>query len=108
MTTTAKTNEKIAAFSFMGLLASEGKIPGVDSASADKEFFLVATEELAREAVSDLTATGDFFSLMVENGMMSAEVARKPRQFKITRPRGLGGDFGGMTGGAFGGGAFAH
>lgn len=108
MNKTAKTNDQIAAFSFMGLLASEGKIPGVASASADQEFFLVATEELAREVASDLTATGDFFMLMTEAGMMRAEPVKKPRQFKITRPRGLGGDFGGMTGGAFGGGAFAH
>ncbi|NVJ69156.1 MAG: hypothetical protein HWE08_02305 [Alphaproteobacteria bacterium] len=108
MTKTAMTNEQISAFSFMGLMASEGKIPGVTSGSADKQFFLVATEEAAREAVSDLTATGDFFSLMTEAGMMRPVAQRKPLQFKITRPSGLGGGFTGMTGGAFGGGALAH
>ncbi len=110
MAKTAQMNEQIAAFSFMGLMAGEGKIPGVVSSSTDEQFFLVATEQAAHELVSDLTATGDFFALMTEAGMMRPveQKQKKPFQLKITRPSGLGGGFGGMSGGAFGGGAFAH
>ncbi|WP_286828202.1 MULTISPECIES: hypothetical protein [Kordiimonas] len=110
MAKTAQMNEQIAAFSFMGLMASEGKIPGVVSGSANKQFFLVATEEAANELASDLTATGDFFALMTEAGMMRPvePKQKKPFRIKITRPSGLGGGFGGMSGGALGGGAFAH
>jgi len=108
MTTTAKTINKIDAFSFMGLMASEGKIPGTQSGSANRHFYAAEAEEMTRQAVSDLTATGDFFSLMTEKGMMKPAPARKPIQIKITRPRALGGGFGGMNGGNFGGGAFAH
>ncbi|TNE62843.1 MAG: hypothetical protein EP335_11120 [Alphaproteobacteria bacterium] len=108
MAKAAHTMEKVNAYSFMGLLASEGRIPGVESAAADKEFLLVALEEGARELVSDFTATGDFFSLMTEAGMMKAEAPKKPYRFKIVRPSGLGGGFRGGMGGSFGGGALAH
>jgi len=98
--------EKIDPFTFMGLMASKGNIPGVVSKSDDKEFMLVALESGARNMVSDLTAKGDCFSLMTEFGMMKAEEPKKPFMFRIVRPTGLGGGFKG--GNNFGGGAFAH
>ncbi|WP_417450763.1 hypothetical protein [Kordiimonas sp.] len=108
MANAAKEFETVDAFSFMGLMAANGKVPGAVCGSKAKEFFLVAAEEAAIELALDLTAKGDFFTLMTANGMMRAEPARKPSQFKITRPRSLGGGFGGMGGGTFGGGALAH
>jgi hypothetical protein len=108
MANTVKEFETVDAFSFMGLMAAHGKVPGVACGSKDKTFILADTEEAAIELALDLTAKGDFFTLMTAKGMMRAEPVRKPIQFKITRPRNLGGGFGGMSGGAFGGGAFAH
>jgi len=110
MAATAKMNEQISAFSFMGLMAAEGKIPGVVSGSTETHSLFAAGEELISEVASDLTATGDFFTLMTEAGMMRPVEPKKKTAFqiKITRPSGLGGGFGGMSGGAFGGGAFAH
>lgn len=105
MANTVKQIETVDAFSFMGLMAAHGKVPGVTCGSKDKTFFFADTEEAAIELALDLTAKGDFFTLMTAKGMMRAEPVRKPMQFKITRPRSLGGGFGG---GAFGGGAFAH
>ncbi|WP_417460143.1 hypothetical protein [Kordiimonas sp.] len=98
----------LEAYSFMGLMAANGKVPGAVCGRKDKEFFLVTAEETVSELALDLTAKGDFFTLMTANGMMRAEPVRKPIQFKITRPSSLGGGFGGMGGGAFGGGALAH
>lgn len=95
-------------FSFLALLAGEGQVPGAVSGSTDKDIFTVAVEEAAREVASDLTATGDFFSLMVENGLMAQEAPRKKYNFKIVRPTNLGGGFGGFGGGSFGNGALAH
>ena len=89
MATTVKQIQTVEAFSFMGLMAANGQVPGAVCGSRDKEFFFAATEEAAIELALDLTAKGDFFSLM-------------------TRPSSLGGGFGGMGGGAFGGGALAH
>ncbi|MCJ9427500.1 hypothetical protein [Kordiimonas marina] len=105
MANAAQMVEQINPFTFMGLMASKGNIPGVVSKSDDKQFMLVALEEGARGLVSDLTAKGDFFSLMTEFGMMKAEDPKKPYMFRIVRPSGLGGGF---KGGNFGGGAFAH
>ena len=99
-----KNTLEYAPFSFMGLMASKGKVPGAISKSADKEFMSVMIESTVREAASDLTATGDFFSFMVENGLMNAEAPAKRYNIKITRPASLGGDFGG----SFGGGALVH
>ena len=99
-----KKNE-LKAFTFMGLLASEGQIPDTAAQSADTAIFTLAAEELVREVASDLTAKGDFFGLMVENGQMPAEAPTLKYNIKIVRPVNLGGsDFGGM----FGGGALAH
>lgn len=95
-------------FSFLALLAGEGQVPGAVSGSTDKEIFTVAAEEAAREVASDLTAKGDFFSLMVENGLMAKEAPRKKYNIKIVRPTNLGGGFGGFGGGSFGNGALAH
>ncbi len=100
---TATIIDRIDAFSFMGLLASEGKIPGTASGSLNKTFVIAAADELTREIASDLTAKGGFFDLMTEAGVMRPEEQAKPVRIKITRPRSLGGDFGN-----FGGGAFAH
>lgn len=108
MTMTATTTDRIDAFSFMGLLAGEGKIPGTESGTLDKTFVIAAADEMAREFASDLTAEGDFFDLMTEAGAMRPAEKAKPLQFKITRPRNLGGGFGDLNGGNFGGGAFAH
>ena len=91
---------EFAPFSFLALLAGEGQVPGAVSGSTDKEIFTVAAEEAVREIASDLTAKGDFFSLMVENGLMA--------NIKIVRPTNLGGGFGGFGGGSFGNGALAH
>lgn len=104
----AKTvqNEQLGAFTFLGLLASEGQVPHATAQSADTPIFSVAAEEAVREVASDLTAEGDFFSLMVENGQMRAEEPAKKYGIKIVRPTNLGGGFGGF-GGGFGGGAVA-
>lgn len=93
-----------APYSFLGLLASEGNVPGAVSGSTDKEVFSVAVENTVREVASDLNAKGDFLSFMVENGLMAKEAPAKKYKFKITRPANLGGGFGGN----FGGGALAH
>lgn len=106
MNTTVNKNNQIDAYSFMGLMAGEGQIPGTASKPTTEHFWLAEAQDLVTLTASDMTATGDFFTLMVENGMMRAEEVRKPIQIKITRPRGLGGDFGGI--GGFGGGALAH
>lgn len=92
-----------APYSFMGLMASNGKVPGAISGT-EKEIISVALENAVRETASDLTATGDFFSFMVENGLMAAEAPAKKYKIKITRPTNLGGDLDGT----FGGGALAH
>jgi len=97
-------NNRLGAFSFLGLLASEGQIPGTTAAPATTAIYSVIAEEMAREVVSDFTAKGDFFSLMVENGQMRDRAPAKKYNFKIVRPTNLGGGFGGT----FGGGALAH
>ncbi len=84
----------IAPFSFLGLLASEGQVPSATTLPADTMILSVAVEEAARELASDITAKGDFFSLMVENDQMRAEVKRQRKHsFKIVRPVSLGGTF---------------
>ncbi|WP_262691134.1 hypothetical protein [Kordiimonas aestuarii] len=108
MANTVKEFETVDAFSFMGLMAANGQVPGAVCGSKEKGFFFASAEEAAIELALDLTAKGDFFTLMTANGMMRAAPKRKPAQFKITRPRSLGGGFGGMGGGTFGGGALAH
>jgi len=100
--------EEISAFTFLGLLASEGQVPRTTAQSADKLILSVAAEEVVREAVSDYTAKGDFFSLMVENGQMRGEEPVKKYSIKIVRPTGLGGGFGGGFGGIGGGAVPAH
>lgn len=107
MAKVANEHVSLEAYSFMGLMAAKGKVPGA-VCGRKEEFFLVTAEEAVSELAQDLSAKGDFFTLMTANGMMRAEPARKPIQFKITRPRSLGGGFGGMGGGTFGGGALAH
>jgi len=102
--TNTVTNSQLGAFSFMGLLASEGKVPGTTAAPASTPVFSVIAEDLVREVASDLTAKGDFFSLMVETGQMRAQEPAKKYNIKIVRPTSLGGGFGGT----FGGGALAH
>ena len=100
---------ELAPFSFMALLAGEGKVPMAVSGSTDKAILTVAVEETVREIASDLTAKGNFFSLMVENGQMAATAPKKKYNIRIVRPTGLGGGFGGsFGGGSFGGGALAH
>jgi len=99
-----KKNE-LKAFTFMGLLASEGQVPDTAAQSADTTIFTLATEELVRDVAFGMTAKGDFFGLMVENGQMPAQDPALKYNIKIVRPVNLGGsDFGGM----FGGGALAH
>jgi len=104
MRNTVNTEFELAPFSFLALMASEGQVPNVKSGSTDKEIFAVAVEEAVREVASDLTAKGDFFSLMTENGQMAATAPAKKYNVKIVRPTHLGGGFGG----SFGGGALAH
>jgi len=99
------TNE-LGAFSFLGLLASEGQVPDTTAQSADTPIFAVVADEAVRGLASDLMAEGDFFALMVEAGQMRAEAPAKKYNFKIVRPTSLGGGFGGGYGG-FGGGAVA-
>ena len=109
MTQVQSIKTELAPFSFMALLAGEGQVPATISASTDKEIFIVAVEDTVREIASDLTAKGDFFSLMVQNGQMMAEAPKKKYNIRIVRPTGLGGGFGGgFGGGNFGGGALAH
>ena len=97
----AVQNQELGAFSFLGLLASEGKVPNTSAKNADTTIFSVAAEEAVRTVASDLTAEGDFFSLLVENGQMRGEAPAKKYSIKIVRPTNLGGGFGG----GFGGGA---
>lgn len=96
----AVLNEELGAFSFLGLLASEGQVPHTTAQSADTPIFSVTAEEAVREAASDFAAEGDFFSFMVENGQMRAEEPAKKYNIKIVRPTSLGGGFGGNFGGA--------
>ena len=96
--------QELAPFSFMALLADNGQVPGAISGSTDKDFLAVTVEETVREIASDLTAKGDFFSLMVEHGMMAKEAPARKYNIKIVRPSGLGGGFTGN----FGGGALVH
>ena len=103
MKNTAMDNQ-LGAFSFMGLLASEGQVPGTTAAPASTPVFSVSLEDTVREVASDLTASGDFFSLMVEHGQMRDREPVKKYKIKIVRPTNLGGGFGGT----FGGGALAH
>ncbi|UTW54442.1 hypothetical protein [Kordiimonas sp. SCSIO 12610] len=84
--------ETIAPFSFMGLMAGEGLIPGTASASVQKEVTSVAIQESINELASDMKANDTFFTLMEEAGQMSKiERVRKSYSFKIVRPVGLGG-----------------
>jgi len=102
------TSYELAPYSFLALMAGEGKLPGTVSGSKEKMILTVAVEETAREVISDLTAEGDFFSLMVANGLMSPAAPKKKINIKIVRPTNLGGGFGGFGGGSFGNGALAH
>ena len=97
--------EELQALSFLGLMASEGKVPGACSGAVYTPASLLV-EEAIREYASDLTAEGDFFQLMVANGQMAAEAPRKKYNIKISRPTNLGGGFGGF--GGFGGAQPAH
>jgi len=90
----AVTTEELQVFTFLGLLAGEGQVPGACSGEIYTPF-AVAAEETILEVASDLAATGDFFSLMVENGQMRAEEPAKKYDIKIVRPTSLGGGFGG-------------
>jgi len=91
---------ELGAFSFLGLLASEGQVPHATAQSADTPIFAVIADEAVRGVASDLMAEGDFFALMVEAGQMRAEAPAKKYNFKIVRPTNLGGGYGGFGGGA--------
>lgn len=91
--------QTIAPFSFMGLMAGEGLIPGTASASAVKDTASVALQNSINEFATDLSSEDTFFTLMEEAGQMNKiERARKPYSIKIVRPVSLGGSQG----------AFAH
>ncbi len=107
MTMTVEKTE-LGAFSFMGLLASEGQVPHTSAQSADTPIYSLVAEEAIREFASDVTAKGDFFTLMVEAGQMRSEEPAKKYNFKIVRPTNLGGGFGGGYGGFGGGTVAAH
>ena len=99
----AAHTQELGAFTFLGLLASEGQVPHTTAQSAATPIFTVTVDTAVRSVASDLTAKGDFFALMVENGQMRAEEPAKKYNIKIVRPTSLGGGFGGGVG--FGGGA---
>ena len=46
----------VDAFSFMGLMAAHGKVPGAVCGSKNKTFLLADAEEAATELALDLTA----------------------------------------------------
>ena len=98
-------NEELQALSFLGLMASEGQVPGACSGKVYTPASVIV-EDAVREYASDVTAEGDFFLLMVENGQMAAEAPRKKYNIKISRPTNLGGGFGGF--GGLGGAQPAH
>lgn len=87
--------QNIKAKTFMGLLASQGLVPGATSAKeVPEEFFNRVDREIA-----EIKAPGmSFFDLMVEAGQMNA-VNYKPSatlimlpKIRITRPYHLGGE----------------
>ncbi len=78
MAGTLKKSDYAEAFTFTGLLAGEGLVPGVESGSTDKVFLLMEIESCTKEIVSNLTAEGDFFMLMTEAGMMKTVEPAKP------------------------------
>ena len=90
--------QTIKAKTFMGLMAAEGKIPGVTSTSdIPEEFFNIVDREIA-----DIKAEGtDFFGLMVEAGQMKPVAVKRHKpvmnivalpKMRITRPYHLGGE----------------
>lgn len=91
MAQTLKTTE-LAPYSFMALMASEGQIPHTTSAPAKPLSASVSLEDRVREIASDITAEGDFLSLMVEKKQMRALPKARPISIKIVRPANLGGD----------------
>ena len=97
------TTQTIAPFSFMGLMAGEGLVPGTESATSKTETASVAFENSVRELAKDMNSADTFFTLMEEAGQMN-EIKRTRRSFsfKIVRPASLGGVNAGNTG------AFAH
>jgi hypothetical protein len=107
MTNTVQQTE-LGAFTFLGLLASEGQVPFATAQGADTPIYTLMAEEAVREMTSDIRAEGTFFDLMIENGLMTAEKPAKKFNFKIVRPTNLGGGFGGGYGGFGGGTVTAH
>ncbi len=98
------TTQTIAPFSFMGLMAGEGLIPGTESSAVNSETTSVALENSVRELAKDINSADTFFTLMEEAGQMNEiKRARRSFAFKIVRPASLGGvNTGNHTG------AFAH
>ena len=74
---------ELGAFTFLGLLASEGQVPFTTAQSADTPIYTLMAEDAVREMASDIAAEGTFFDLLVENGQMRAEAPAKKFNFKI-------------------------
>ena len=99
MAKVANTVEQLAPFSFMGLLANEGQVPG-----ASGEITVSPASAKIDELKSDLSVGFkediNLFSLMVETGAMAANAPAKRRSFnfkapRIVRPMSLGGGING-------------